>query len=686
MAQCTVIKLKTVDQRLTAVQQPVLASGDVGTVRVEYALDSYWDGYTASGTFYTGKKPDDVYEQQLTEGACVIPWEVLQEDGVLYIGLRGVDGAGLIKTAAPVRYRIEKGSPIGSATAKGPTPDVYQQMLETMREAEEIAQSVRDDADNGEFIGERGPAGPAGVYVGTEAPTNGETVWIDTDAESDAQIDVVAKVGQVLVVKAVDADGHPTELRAVDFPKAPAANWNANEGEEGHIEGRTHYIDKHGVVHKLDNKYLDIDWHPIHEEGYGGETVIFPEQKVSSIITNRKYDLYPGIVYDVHIGGVVYACTAHNNGGTVYLGNPTLGGGSASLPHNNEPFCLQWFGGTATSAMFSYDTTISSSASIKVTDHRVNDYYNEMPEGFLPKCAVKSVNGKAPDANGNVEVEGGGANIDVVASVGQTIVVEEVDADGKPTKWKASEFQERTHWSEEGIGTLVPHTVFKPILNPTLQMPVYMVPEFGLAVGKTYTVVYDGVEYPCTAVSGTLEGLDFISIGNAYLATGTQTSEPFIVAKVPYLGVTLVIDLMGGENHTIQIMGEKTIYHKPAPEYAPNEYRVSFLNTGVLGDNGTMIEHFSADWDELIAAINARKNIYADYIIIHENDERETYGYMLGYARIGHTPTADFEWTDMLIFGSLQSSGIQREKNFFVMRWSDGTVTVSETQENVQPT
>lgn len=35
---------------------------------------------------------------------------------------------------------------------------------------------------------------------------------------------------------------------------------------------------------------------------------------------------------------------------------------------------------------------------------------------------------------------GGSASIDVTASVGQTIVVEEVDATGKPTKWKAADF------------------------------------------------------------------------------------------------------------------------------------------------------------------------------------------------------------------------------------------------------
>jgi hypothetical protein len=160
MANRTCIKLKTVDQRLTVVQQPILASGDVGMVRVEYELDSYWDGLTPCGTFYNGKTPEDVYEQPLADGACIIPWEVLTEEGVLYIGLRGVGEDGRIKTAAPVRYRMEKGSPRGANTSVEPSPDVYQQILTVAGEAERmageaeaLAQSVRDDADAGLFNG-----------------------------------------------------------------------------------------------------------------------------------------------------------------------------------------------------------------------------------------------------------------------------------------------------------------------------------------------------------------------------------------------------------------------------------------------------------------------------------------------------------------------------------------------------
>lgn len=184
MATCTIIKLKTVDQRLTVVQQPVLASGDVGSVRVEFALDSYWDGYAPSGTFYRGDQTEDVYELPLSEGACVIPWEVLQADGILYIGLRGVDGTGLIKTAAPVRYRIEKGSPSGDNTTREPTPDVYQQILATAANAEAIAQSVRDDADAGNFDAASAyDLAKAGGYTGTEEQFNADLAGIQGAAD-----------------------------------------------------------------------------------------------------------------------------------------------------------------------------------------------------------------------------------------------------------------------------------------------------------------------------------------------------------------------------------------------------------------------------------------------------------------------------------------------------------------------
>ena len=39
---------------------------------------------------------------------------------------------------------------------------------------------------------------------------------------------------------------------------AATADWNAPEGAPGHIKNRTHY-EEEGIIHKLDNKFLDIE-------------------------------------------------------------------------------------------------------------------------------------------------------------------------------------------------------------------------------------------------------------------------------------------------------------------------------------------------------------------------------------------------------------------------------------------
>ncbi len=217
------------------------------------------------------------------------------------------------------------------------------------------------------------------VHIGPSAPEKDADLWIDTDEEPEKE-----------------------EINI------PTPDFAASEDEDGHILNRTHFVDKDGVVHKLDNKYIDADWMATSEEHIATAEVI-REQKVTSTWSDLQYTLQPGIEYDVIINDVVYPCVAWGSG-AVQLGNNT------SLSKNNYPFCVYWAGGTATMGMFFYDKNVfSSPIYLKVTEHSWTDY-NKLPEGFLPECVVKSVNGITPDENGNVEIEvsGGGAEVSSV--------------------------------------------------------------------------------------------------------------------------------------------------------------------------------------------------------------------------------------------------------------------------------
>lgn len=215
----------------------------------------------------------------------------------------------------------------------------------------------------------------------------------------------------------------------------------------------------------------------------------------------------------------------------------------------------------------------------------------------------------------------GGANIDVTASVGQTIVVEEVDADGKPTKWKAAEFQERTHWSEETVGDIVPHTAFTPYLNEKIGCTMHPLVPFELEEGKSYTVIFDGVEYACTAMTFSMpaDNMEGLFIGNPVFAGGGNNGMPFGVTCFDNQltvtnsgGVTTVLCTlkwymvlcMDTEQHTVQVVGEKREYHKIPEEYVSGDFLVHFSRNSI--DTSWVM---TTPWEAIIEAVKARRNI-----------------------------------------------------------------------------
>lgn len=131
----TTLNLTTQDQRLTYAEKVTLASGDINSVILQVEFDTYWDSFPArTATFYTLKKPSEVYEVLMTqENTCIIPGEVLTEQGTLNIGIRGatLDGE-TIKTSSIAKYNIVPGASRGTLTL-APAKDLYMQYLEAIK-------------------------------------------------------------------------------------------------------------------------------------------------------------------------------------------------------------------------------------------------------------------------------------------------------------------------------------------------------------------------------------------------------------------------------------------------------------------------------------------------------------------------------------------------------------------------
>lgn len=151
----TTIKLMATDQLLTAVEQPKVASGDVNSVLLQVEFDEMWDGYGMNAVFFTDKNKKPVGAVMNTVdfvGECIIPHEVLADEGTLFIGIYGYDYTAdrdTVKTTTLVKYKIEAGAPKSEGVSVPPTASEYQQMIAILEETKAIAQGVRDEFDNG---------------------------------------------------------------------------------------------------------------------------------------------------------------------------------------------------------------------------------------------------------------------------------------------------------------------------------------------------------------------------------------------------------------------------------------------------------------------------------------------------------------------------------------------------------
>lgn len=142
-------------------------------------------------------------------------------------------------------------------------------------------------------------------------------------------------------------------------------DWNVNDpNAAGHIRNRTHWVDDDGLVHKLDNKFLDLDWVPnnrkfvtagevIEQNGYYGHNANFYDtdklseyQYIFSNCLNNPFVLYingtkyeiPAITYSLDgnyymydDGTVKFGVIFYSFGVSIFVYNSNLLGAKVEL-------------------------------------------------------------------------------------------------------------------------------------------------------------------------------------------------------------------------------------------------------------------------------------------------------------------------------------------------------------------
>ena len=144
-------------------EKETLTEGRVGLL-CQFRFTDEWAGLAKTAVFDGADSLDVI----LKSDTVAIPAECLSTEGYsLSVGVYGKNAAGdiVIPTVYATVGKIQRSAYPSGKEPAAPTPDVVAQIQQAAANAEELARSVRDDADLGRFAG---PAGDAGGWYTPE--------------------------------------------------------------------------------------------------------------------------------------------------------------------------------------------------------------------------------------------------------------------------------------------------------------------------------------------------------------------------------------------------------------------------------------------------------------------------------------------------------------------------------------
>lgn len=133
--------------------------------KIHFNFPAEWDGFAKTAVFINGETKISVVLNEngklcTGENECCIPHEVIKAPAFT-VSVFGVSGDK--RATTQIAQVSVKPSGYGEgATPAEPTPTEYEQLVAIANSAEQLAQSVRSDADSGAFKGDKGEQGNKG--------------------------------------------------------------------------------------------------------------------------------------------------------------------------------------------------------------------------------------------------------------------------------------------------------------------------------------------------------------------------------------------------------------------------------------------------------------------------------------------------------------------------------------------
>ena len=160
------IYAKVKGQHISVCTDPIY-SDSVNFLSLKLELSDEWNGYEVTAIFKgeSGKNISAIFNENsgffIGDDTYLVPYEVIKVPSFTFSFI-GIKADSRITTNAVKVEVFESGYGSGEVPSE-PTPSQYEQLIAIYQSAEQIAESVRNDADNGVFKGDKGDTGPQGI-------------------------------------------------------------------------------------------------------------------------------------------------------------------------------------------------------------------------------------------------------------------------------------------------------------------------------------------------------------------------------------------------------------------------------------------------------------------------------------------------------------------------------------------
>lgn len=154
------IKAKITGQKLEAYFDTV-ASESKNYLKVNFSFSDDWDGYAKTAVFKSADETQSI-GVVLENDECTVPYEIIYESG-FSLSVYGIKGDSRITTTESFIWVQKSGFTENSTEPASLSQTEYEQIVSIMQENKEISESLRKDAEEGKFKGEKGDKGDTGA-------------------------------------------------------------------------------------------------------------------------------------------------------------------------------------------------------------------------------------------------------------------------------------------------------------------------------------------------------------------------------------------------------------------------------------------------------------------------------------------------------------------------------------------